>query len=104
MLDATPEAVEVEQLMGGRPADAASPPSGELCRITIVMRDPLSFLLPFFLSSFCFVSVFCLFCVYVSVRTFVKRLVCVVLVLLVIDFSFVICGYRCLYKNYLCTL
>ena len=34
-----------EQLMGDRPADAASPPPGELCRIAIVTRDPLSFLL-----------------------------------------------------------
>ena len=58
-VDATPGAVEGagaandvsgEQLMGDRPADAASPPPGELCRIAIVTRDPLSFLLVFFLT------------------------------------------------------
>ena len=42
--------VSREQLMGDRPADAASPPPGELCRIAIVTRDPLSFLLVFFLT------------------------------------------------------
>jgi hypothetical protein len=58
-VDATPGAVEGagaandvsgEQLMGDRPADTASPPPGELCRIAIVTRDPLSFLLVFFLT------------------------------------------------------
>ena len=39
--------VSGEQLMGDRPADAASAP-GELCRIDIVTRDPLSVLLVFF--------------------------------------------------------
>ena len=36
--------------MGGRLADAASPPTGELCRVAIVTRDPLSFLRVFFLT------------------------------------------------------
>ena len=60
-VDATPGAVEGagaandvsgEQLMGGRPADVASPPPGELCRVLTsrVTRDPLSFLLVFFLT------------------------------------------------------
>ena len=40
--------VSGEQLMRDCPADAASPPPGELCRIAIVTRDPLSL----FLSSF----------------------------------------------------
>ena len=39
-----------EHLMGDRPADAASPPPGELCCIAIVTRDPLSCLLVFFLT------------------------------------------------------
>ena len=42
--------VSGEQLMGDRPADTASPPPGELCRIAIVTRDPLSCLLVFFLT------------------------------------------------------
>ena len=43
--------VSGEQLMGDRPADAASPPPGEWCRIAIVTRDPLSSLLVFFLTD-----------------------------------------------------
>ena len=43
-------AVSGEQLMGDRPADAASPPPGELCRIATVTRDPYSFLLVAFLT------------------------------------------------------
>ena len=39
-----------EQLMGDRPAYAASPQPGELCCIAIVTRDALSFLLAFFLT------------------------------------------------------
>ena len=48
--DAADEAPSGEHPMGDRPADAASPPPGELCRIAIVTRDPLSFLLVFFLT------------------------------------------------------
>ena len=39
-----------EQLMGGRPAGAASQPPSEFCRNAIVTHDPLSFLLVFFLT------------------------------------------------------